>query len=470
MNEIKKERILIVIPRGEAIKNFIYSGIIYELGEKFDLHIFTVNPDKELTKSLRLSQYNVNFFHEEQPIPKFIQILRFFIRSAHDIKLGTKAGFDRLNRIKFNYLEKNKWIFWKLLYLILLILSNKYLLNILIMFEELIWKSFYQDKSYVNIINDIKPVLCFNTSHIHNQVSLPLIYVLKSFKIPIVSFIFSWDNLTSQGRIIPTSNYYFVWNREIKNQLLSIYNSVNSEKIFITGTPQFDFHYNEKIFFSKEEFCEKNKLELDKKIILYTTSMPYHTPNEELVIEEIANIIKEKRLNAQLFVRVYPKDDSNRFCYLMKNRDDIIFQKTEWVSKDLTPTFNDVKMWSNTLKYIDIGINVASTVSIELCIFDKPVINIGFTPEGVKNKVVLYSNYYKFDHFKPIVESNAVDVVYKRSDLEKSLVDYLKNPSNKSLERKQLIDKFFDKEFGTSSYRIINSINSIVGSIECLTH
>ena len=61
-------------------------------------------------------------------------------------------------------------------------------------------------------------------------------------------------------------------------------------------------------------------------------------------------------------------------------------------------------MLTNTIRHAAVGINVASTLSLELCMFDKPVINIGYNPPGTEVSPVEYRRYYDFDHYRPIVE------------------------------------------------------------------
>ena len=49
----------------------------------------------------------------------------------------------------------------------------------------------------------IKPDIVFNTSLIHSSSAIDVIHAAKSVSIATVAFVFSWDNLTSQGRIFP---------------------------------------------------------------------------------------------------------------------------------------------------------------------------------------------------------------------------------------------------------------------------
>jgi hypothetical protein len=262
---------------------------------------------------------------------------------------------------------------------------------------------------YVRFYEKQKPSLVFNGSHVHSNVALQAVQAAQWLGIPTAAFIFSWDNLTSQGRIMPPYDYYLVWNESIRSQLLDIYKEIQPEQVFVTGTPQFDFHFQQKFFWTREAFCRHVKADPARPIVLYTTGMPNHMPGEPRIVEEIANMLREMNDlgSPQLLVRVYPKDRTNRFEELKQRRPDILFPPVPWEAAWLTPRFDDTYLLTNTLRHSSVGINVASTISLELCMFDKPVINVGYNPPGSDAGMIDYLRYYKFDHYRPLVESGA---------------------------------------------------------------
>ena len=92
------------------------------------------------------------------------------------------------------------------------------------------------------------------------------------------------------------------------------------------------------------------------------------------------------------------------------------------------------------------GINVASTVSLDLAILDKPVINIAFNPPGEAIYPNDYEKIYDFDHYRPIVESGAISLAKNPGELEDQLRIYLENPKIHQTERKKLVNDFFGDE------------------------
>ena len=168
---------------------------------------------------------------------------------------------------------------------------------------------------YINLFREWRPSLVFNASHVHSRNAIQAVQSAQWLGIPTATFIFSWDNLTSQGRVLPPYDYYLVWSESIKQQLLDIYRFTRPEQVFITGTPQFDSHFQPTNYWSREEFCRRVGADPKRPIVMYATGMPNHMPGEDQLVEGIADLLGEMKSFGppQLLVRVYAKDRSGRF-------------------------------------------------------------------------------------------------------------------------------------------------------------
>ena len=105
-------------------------------------------------------------------------------------------------------------------------------------------------------------------------------------------------------------------------------------------------------------------------------------------------------------------------------------------------------MLTNTLRHAAVGINVASTISLELCLFDKPVINIGYNPPGVDLRShglpIDFLDYYEYEHYRPIAQSGAVHVVRTEQELGPAIRMALAAPGARRDPRRQLVNRFFE--------------------------
>jgi hypothetical protein len=439
--------VAIVLPRGEAIRNFVYTGTLDELAKFAEVVVFSVFPNTEIRILIEGRCHRLIELRQvrERWLVRFI---REVLDIAHGRFLWSEAAKERwrlrdLEAKTFSSKVK-RW-------------AKKFLgcsfahqrgLAVLSNLESSLSYLLRTTNYYVDLLKEFRPSLVFNGSHVHSAIALPVIHAAGALGIPTATFIFSWDNLTSQGRIIPPYDYYFVWNETIRNQLLSIYPFIRSQRIFVTGTPQFDFHFRSEFYWTREEFCTRVGADPSRPIVLYTTGMANHMPGEPRIVEGIADMLRGmKPLGPpQLLVRVYPKDQTDRFEDLKKRRSDILFPQIPWEPAWLTPMPEDCCLFTNMLRHADLGI-------------DKPVINVGYNPPGLDVSPVDYGRYYEFDHYKPVVESGAVRVAWSEYEMQEAIEEALLFPERRSLERKALIERFFGEMLdGRSGQRVAETL------------
>ena len=67
---------------------------------------------------------------------------------------------------------------------------------------------------------------------------------------------------------------------------------------------------------------------------------------------------------------------------------------------------------ADTMRHSDVAVNVASTIAIEACVFDTPVVNIAFDGEEGPLDERSARRYYKFTHYTNITRHHAVRVAW----------------------------------------------------------
>ena len=457
-NQMKK-KIVVILPRGESIKNFVYSGITDALREDFKVVFFSVVPNLEIKKYLVSKCDNFYELEENRSKNKYADELVKILQIAHAKKLNSVTG--NLKIIKDDLLSKGN-IKSSLLRKLRKFIASFYTSQKgLVKLTHRFIKSNFKNPKVQELsllLEEIAPDIVFNTSHIHNAISLDLMYAVKKLNIKSSTFLFSWDNLTSQGRILPNYDYYFTWNQKIKEDLLRFYPAIQKQNIFVTGTPQFDFHFDEKFINSKEKLYDFLEIPHHKKIVLYSTGMAYYTPKEHVIVKEIEKVLRDIDDNLKLVVRIYAKDDNTEYYKLRENNKSISIPDHFWELNHLTPTIKDITLFNSLINHCSIGINVASTVSLDLVILNKPVINIAFNPPGENIYPNDYEKIYDFDHYKPIIESKAISLVKNTKELVKELKTYIRNPSYLQEERKNLVNKFFGDELKKDKTQIFTTI------------
>jgi hypothetical protein len=455
--------VVAVLPRGEAIRNFVWSGALDELQRTRPVRLLSVLPDESIARTLR-ERYSAVDELREIGERRAVRVLRELLDMAHGRWLWSEAARERWRlrdaeapsgRARAKRVAKK---------LLIAPFSNRPGLRILEGLERGASRILRTTGEYARLFGETRPALVFNGSHVHGPVAVQAVQAAQWLGIPTCAFLFSWDNLTSQGRIIPLYDRYLVWNARIREQLLSIYPSIRPESVHVTGTPQFDFHFRDGYRWSRGEFCARVGADPQRPIVLYSTGMANHMPGEERIVEGIADMLRGMPSRPQLLVRVYPKDRTGRFDRLKRGRNDILFPGVPWEPRWLTPKEEDLALLSNTLRHCALGINVASTISLELCMFDKPALNVGYNPQGVPPSEVDYARYYRFEHYRPVVESGAVTVASSPEALRAAIAAALTEPSRGRGERERLLRDFFgDTLDGKSASRVARALAEIAG-------
>ena len=457
-NKIKRPHIIIVIARGEAVRNFIFSDFLKEISQHSKVTILTNLNHVELKKFSkpfcdRIIQFQS---YKENALVIFF---REIIHTSHYQWLWSEAAkyyWGRHNaRVKGNIRQRIKLYIWRIFGRVIAFRS---LLRICTRIEQwLSWK-LRPTKDFDHLFNSLKPDLVFNCSHIHGvKADLPM-RVASGMGITTSVFIFSWDNLTSRSRIFPPYDYYLLWNEEMSGQLIEMYYpDINLDQVHTIGSPQFDFHFNPCYVWEKEKLFNEVGLDINRSYILYTTGMASDFPHEHKIVQSIIKYIKKIKIEKrpQLVVRTYVKGTSEDMLLLSKNYQndkDIFFPPILWDPISVMPLNKDLYVYSNLIRFTSLGINTASTVTLELMMHKKPAINIGFEPPGSNlPNWSRFSRHVDYEHYLPVVASGAIMLARSISELNDMIQFTLDNPHHKKREQQDFIDNMFDGKIEESS-------------------
>jgi hypothetical protein len=444
---VKTQRLVIILPRGESIRNFVYSNIIQNLMKSYHIILIAVKPNGKIWELLKVNSNELI----ELKANKFNYIYRLFSEIfdlAHNRYVWSEAAKVRWNMrdVESKTFTSKFTRFIKKTTAILF--ANQYAMVFMEKFDQRLSLKNDSVKQWISFFKNNSVDLVFNTSHSHAKIAWPIVYAANSLNIKTATFLFSWDNLTSQGRVIPSYNFYFAWNESIKKDFHEIYPHISMDRVLVTGTPQFLGHFQAQNHFTLEQIKERLGLTPDESYFLYSSGMSNHMPEEPYVVSRIADIIYSIDSKFRLVVRTYAKDRKDVFDKLKVERPDIIIPPVDWDKNFQTPLMEDQIFFSSLLKHCIAGINVASTVSLELCMFDKPAINVGYNPPGKNIYPYDYTRFYNFDHYKPIVENGAIELAKDEGDMLQLLKEAIDNPSKKKEERAKLVLSFFEGRLG----------------------
>lgn len=455
----------IVITDGVGFRNFVMSDFLEEAVIQFDeIYIYSGLPISAYTSidNKKITIIELEVFKES----KLTWFFRKWKEVAHLQKHQSFYGMK--DNLVSAYPKTNaaRAILVKLIYFFTRFIHSDYSILWAEKLQFLSFSNHQITKDYIQIINKNKPSHIFFT-HQRPPYLAPFLYAARKVKITVSTFIFSWDNLASKGRMLGTFDNFLVWSNLMKDELLYFYPKTKNENCEVVGTPQFEPYVLNRYKTTKESFFAKFNLDFTKKIICYSCADISIGSNDPIVIKAIANAIENNAIKSkvQLLVRTSPAEDDSRFKAIKVAFPSIVWNVPKWILtrenhaeswSQRVPSDEDIKDLRAILANVDLNINMCSTMSLDFMLFDKPVINTVFG-DGING---LYNDqrFLYYDHYKKVVESGAVTIAKNEAELIFQINEALTNPMQRAQARMYMTDLQIGKPLIGTSKRIVQTL------------
>jgi hypothetical protein len=299
---------------------------------------------------------------------------------------------------------------------------------------------------------------------------LPAVLAARSLGIPTATCIFSWDNLTSKGRIAAPFDHYLVWGALMKSELQQFYPEISDDRIHVAGALQFDPHADVGLLKSREDFFRQIHADPARPLLCYSSGDPHVAPEDQDHVALLLDLIRQGRIagNPQVVLRTTPSVDGRRFEAVRARYPELIYSKPEWVSAQALdwaraiPLPSDAALLANLSHHCDMNISVASTMTLDFVTHNRPVVNIAFDIANPPPfKYPLWDYYYQFEHYRPVVETGAALFSRSADELAEHVNMYLADPKLHDENRRRLLEREFDVPIGEASRLIVDTLLQI---------
>lgn len=460
------KKVFILLPDGVGLRNFAFTKFKDIGSQFFDVTYWNNTP------------FDLKSFGFDE-----VKIKNAKTHTLSDIIKSTyiRAGLNYFAK-KFNdpvyktYIFKNKPKQLKATFKHVLIIffgwlcSNQYGLKILRFWLYFLESRTIYYKDCIKTLQEQKPSFVFCTNQRPVLAIAPLLAAQK-LNIPTATFIFSWDNLPKATMIVKT-DFYFVWSTFMKNELLKYYPYIKENQIIVTGTPQFEPHYNNDLIIQKEVFFNANKLDLNKKYLCFSGDDITTSPHDEKYLFALAKVVRkmnEEGNQLGIIFRRCPVDFTDRYDKVLDEYKKEIFIVNPLWNKineswdTVLPQKEDLSLLCNVINYSELVVNIASSMVFDFVLFKKPCIYLNFDVEN-QNKDWSSKKVYNFIHFRSMPNKNAVFWVNEVHALEEVIKKSLNNKhQTEPLENAKAWFKIIAGETPkNSSQNIWNAINKII--------
>lgn len=409
---MEKKKVYILLPDGIGLRNFAYTDF-YKIGKSEEYDIIYWNNTPFDLFDLGFSEIKI----KDARATSLTDIYKN-VKIQSELNLNIKKTGDVVyDTYRFPFLYSNLKLAIKSIVIHSLTkfyFSQKGLNKIRKKMNLKERKTAYYRQSLATLKKE-KPSIVFCTNQ-RPVVALAPLLAAKDLNIPTATFIYSWDNLPKATMVVET-DYYFVWSDHMKKELLNYYPYIIDSQIFVTGTPQFEPHFDLDKIVSKAHFFQMYKLDINKKYICYSGDDVTTCPDDAQYLSDVATAVRQLNRDGNslgIIFRRCPVDFSNRFDEVLEKNKDIItpiapiWEQIGEGWNAVLPTRADLDLQINTIYHTEMVINLGSSMVFDYVTHKKPCAFINY---DVKNKVLKdwsVSKIYNFVHFRSMPNNNSV--------------------------------------------------------------
>ena len=253
-------------------------------------------------------------------------------------------------------------------------------------------------------------------------------------------------------------------------ELLQYCPYVKEEQVFVTGTPQFESHFDSHLLQTKEDFFKTHNLDLAKNYICFSGDDIVTSPLDQYYLEDLAISVRElnqQGYNLGIIYRKCPVDFTKRYDAILKQYADVVVSidplwrpvGTSW--NEIMPTKADFALQANICEHTAFVGNIASSMVFDFVAHDKSCLFFDYEQPQLEKGIRDIGQNYKYIHFRSMPTKDAALFVYDKKDLTgivKSILDGV-------LSNVPVGKKWFDVVVGTTPTKASENIWKCIDEI-----
>jgi len=287
--------------------------------------------------------------------------------------------------------------------------------------------------------------------------------------IPTIAYITSFDNITTKGRLAIDYDAYAVWSEQMAVELRRHYPASRDRSVHVIGSPQYDVFRQPRFESERGAFADEFGLDADRPIVVYCLGSPNIVQEDYGALRfcERATAHDPRLRDAQVIVRPHPGFREHGYSVLDEIRTrfpKVVVQGAHrhWTTAPYQNT-TSIWEWVNTMRHADVVVNLASSVTIDASVFDRPVVNLDFDPSpGASRTRLVHDINHVWEHFKPLAESSGVQLADGESQLVDAVSSYLDDPAKDREGRAWMVERVCGRVDGHAGARLADLTASMV--------
>lgn len=325
------------------------------------------------------------------------------------------------------------------------------------------------DKNACGLFEKHRPDVFIALSITNFDFDVPLAREAKKRGVKLLGMPRSWDNFSSHGLLRVVPDVLFIQNIFLKEMALR-YQAINEKEtpMVTVGLPHYDLYLDRSLIEPKEHFYKRNKLDPNKKTVLYMGMGEFLFKREGDIIDILEEMIDNKNIKvpAQVLYSPHPKFRSS--IERAKNMKHVILcDEVGYVGKvggGWEEEKRNTKNFINLILHSDVAVMGASTNAIDALTLNKPVICIGFDGTAKAGEISYWHSvkrfYDSYTHFEALMDTDAVSKANSPKELAAQINRILKDANPDQEIRRRVLEKFVEPFDGKAGERLANVMSS----------
>ena len=305
------------------------------------------------------------------------------------------------------------------------------------------------------------PVLVFSTD-VQNELDVRLMCDARRRGSRVISMVRSWDNLTAKGLVRFVPDVLLVHNEIIADEALRLH-GISERRIRVIGVPHYDRYLAGSIAPGENHTALMRSIGADPrlKLVLFAPTGDRYI-KDNIVDCDVLRVLEEAvGGKAHILVR-HPVADNVKCLHGYPPHARLSIErlaKDRYGSrKDIELTADDDMHLQRLLVAADLVVAGPSTICVDVALYDRPVILVGFDGNEHRPYYESIRRYYDYDHFQPVLESGGVVLAESPEAFTHAIETYLSDPARDSAGRARLIKEQAWRLDGRASERLAGAL------------
>lgn len=356
--------------------------------------------------------------------------------------------------------------------------------------DQLFPASFYPRHRFTFVENKVagvrlkeqRPALIVTTTTGLDPSDVPILESAQAAGIKTATVIESWDNILKMDRIrrglgkdgqrVVLPDHLMVWNEIMKRDVLRFFPSFTGERISIVGAPRLDYFGPRyaSMLPSREETLRFFGLDPGHTVLHLATTELYDHGHVAKAIGEAKRRGKLPK-SLQLYASVHPGGKMERHRPWAERQGFTIRfspgrrENAPHPDFRYNPTREEMLRLVAFFKYTDVAVNLSSTVALESCVADRPVICAFFGKPldwWTWHRSMVVRDFR--EHYADLLRGGGIAVARSPTALIRAIREYLEHPTKDRDGRRRSAEIIATTLAGDASERVLRALRDLVSS------